>query len=276
MKKKKKINLSSIILAVIFAAGLSLLLYPSIASWWNSFHATRAVAGYEQNVKNLSTEDYQNLFEAATQYNETLLYKADRFFPTEEEHAAYEKLLSLEGDTVMGSIWIPSVQVHLPIYHGTSAEVLQVGAGHIEGTSLPVGGPSTHAVIPGHRGLPSAELFNNIVDLQEGDVFVLTVLNRKITYEVEKIRTVLPEEAEGLAIEPGRDLCTLVTCTPYGVNTHRVLITGHRTENLPDEYAGFAEATQMDTRLVALYIALPILLILFIVVIVRSRRTKEV
>lgn len=173
----------------------------------------------------------------------------------------------------MGTVVIPSVKIELPIYHGTSEEVLAVGAGHLEGSSLPIGGTGTHTVITGHRGLPSAKLFTDLDQVVEGDYVILKVLNETLTYQIDTIRIVLPEEVESLNIDPEQDLCTLVTCTPYGVNTHRMLLTGHRVENLK-EWTAVADTHQVDAKMVALFIAIPILILLFIVLMVRSRRPK--
>lgn len=270
--KKNKINVSSIILVLIFIAGLSLLLYPSIASWWNYQHATHAIDTYDQTIQILTGNDYKEIFDAADKYNQRLLKQGNRFYPNELEHQEYMNQLSVSGTPMIGFIDIPLVKISLPIYHGTTEEVLSNGVGHIEGTSLPVGGLSTHAVLSGHRGLPSAKMFDDIVKLVEGDTFSVTVLDRTFTYEIDSIRTVLPNEIENISIEDGRDLCTLVTCTPYGINTHRILITGHRIENLPADYNGRAEAILFDSKLVALFIAVPILIILFIYLMVHYRK----
>lgn len=275
MKKIKK-NLSKVVLVVTFLAGLSLLLYPTVANWWNSFHATRAIASYDETLAALAPEQYDELFDAAKAYNEALLDDGGRYFPSEAEHQHYMDLLSVKDSQILGTIQIPTQKINLPIYHGTSEEVLQVGAGHLEGTSLPIGGESTHTVISGHRGLPSAELFNNIVNLAEGDVFVIKVLNQTITYQVERIRTVLPTEVNDIDIEPGRDLATLVTCTPYGVNTHRILITGHRIENLPDDFLNTKDnAGLVSQTLIAAIIAAVILVVLFVLLMIRSSKQKR-
>ena len=275
MKKIKK-NLSKVVLVVTFLAGLSLLLYPTVANWWNSFHATRSIASYDETIAALPPEQYDELFDAAIAYNETLLDDGGRYFPSDAEHQYYMDLLSIEGSEVLGSIQIPTQKINLPIYHGTSEEVLQVGAGHLEGTSLPIGGESTHTVISGHRGLPSAELFNNIVNLAEGDVFVIKVLNQTITYQVERIRTVLPTEVNDIDIEPGRDLATLVTCTPYGVNTHRILITGHRIENLSEDFLNTKDnAGLVSQTLIAAILAGIILVVLFVLLMIRSSKQKR-
>jgi len=244
-----------------------------VANWWNNNMATHVVAGYTEAVQNLDTSQYDELIGSARAYNADLASNPGRFNPTDEEHASYEKQLSIADSSVMGSISVPSVDISLPIYHGTSEDVLAAGAGHLEGSSLPVGGIGTHTVITGHRGLPSAKLFTDLDRVVEDDYVILKVLNETLTYQVDTIRIVEPKEIEGLAIDPDKDLLTLVTCTPYGINTHRILITGHRVENL-QEWEAASDAGQIDTKLVALCIAIPILIILFILLLIRTRKPK--
>ncbi len=250
-----------------------MLAYPTVANWWNNNMASHAVANYSEAVENLDTSQYEEMIESAKTYNTALAANSGRFNPTDSEHAEYEKQLSVDGSDVMGSITVPSVDISLPIYHGTSEEVLAVGAGHLEGSSLPVGGLGTHTVITGHRGLPSALLFTDLDKVVEGDYVILKVLNETLTYQVDTIRIVEPKEIEGLAIDPEKDLLTLVTCTPYGINTHRILITGHRVENLK-EWEAASDAGQIDTKIVALCIAIPILIILFIWLMIKTRKPK--
>lgn len=263
------------ILVVVLVAGLSLLLYPTVASWWNSMHATHAIDVYDNVLKTLNTSDYDERFQEAIEYNQKLINNRSRFYPSEEESAEYSRLLSVDGSALMGLIEIPGEDISLPIYHGTSEDVLAAGAGHLEGSSLPIGGESTHSVISGHRGLPSAKMFDNIVNLKEGDLFMVTVLNRTAIYEVDEIRTVLPAEVESLEIQDGEDLCTLVTCTPYGINTHRILITGHRVDNLPEDYHGRTEARVISPYLVAIVLAIIALAALFVLVMLRHRKPKR-
>jgi sortase A len=267
-------RISTITLISIFLIGLSLLLYPSISNYWNSFYQTEAIADYAKTVNNMDKDKLDKLWKDAKTYNKTLLRKADRFSMTKEEQKEYDNLLNVNGDGVMGYIEIPIINVSLPVYHGVSDKELQVGAGHIPGTSLPVGGKGTHCVISGHRGLPSAKLFSDLNVLKEGDIFILYTLDKKLTYEVDQIRQVLPDEISDLAIDPDQDYCTLVTCTPYGVNTHRLLVRGHRTANRSDAEAT-ADALQIDTLMVALAAAIPILLILLIWLLVRGRKKKQ-
>lgn len=264
MKKFLKKHLVEMILSLILLAGLCLLLYPTVSDWWNSLHQTRAIASYTDAVENTSEEDLQAMLDAAYAYNEKLKNRASSFTLNEEEMAEYESLLDLGGSGVMGVIEIPAIKVNLPIYHGTEEEVLQVAVGHITGSSLPVGGPGTHCLLSGHRGLPSARLFTDLDQIVEGDIFTITVLNHKITYQVDQIRIVLPEEVDQLSIVDGKDYCTLITCTPYGVNTHRILIRGQRIENMEGDFAVHREATRVPSYLVILAVGLPVLVIIFV------------
>ena len=279
MKKKasKKNRITAILLVAVLLAGLSLLLYPLISNYWNSIHQSQAIAAYMDDVSELDDSAYVALWEEAQDYNTSLLDDENRFFPDEEEQQQYEHLLSISNDGIMGYIEIPSIDVTLPIYHGTSEEILQVAIGHIEGSSLPIGGPSTHCVISGHRGLPSSRLFTDIDRLSEGDIFTLLVLDEALTYEVDQIRIVEPDDISLLEIKEGEDLCTLVTCTPYGVNSHRLLVRGHRVEN--QEAMGFlritADAMMIDSRFVAPILAAPILLGIILFMVLRPLKRKK-
>lgn len=268
-------KISTVILILVLLIGLSLLLYPSVADWWNSFHASRAIAGYSESVASLDDEDAKIMMAAARSYNEALpMLSGNRFEPDEATHEKYMNVLDITGTGIMGYIQIPSINVSLPIYHTVADTVLQIAVGHIEGTSLPVGGMGTHCVLSGHRGLPSAKLFTDLDKMAEGDVFMIRVLNETFTYQVDQIRIVLPEEIEDLEIEPDHDYCTLVTCTPYGVNSHRLLVRGTRIDNLPEAIETIieADATQIEPLLVAPAIAAPILLILLAGVMIRGRK----
>ena len=262
--KKYRTRVSTIVLVLVFLAGLSLMLYPTVADWWNSFHQSQAVAGYIEKSSSMTTDDYDQMFAAAQAYNEKLAENGPTYEMTDEEKAEYNSLLDITGTGIMGYINIPEIDVELPIYHGTEESVLQIAVGHLEWTSLPVGGESTHTVLSGHRGLPSAKLFTDIVELKEGDTFTLNILDRTLTYEVDQIRTVLPDELDDLQIEEGKDYCTLVTCTPYGVNTHRLLVRGHRIANAAGEVRVTADATKIDPVMVAPFIAGFIAVILLI------------
>ncbi len=274
MMKFLKKHLTSIILTVMLMGGVGLLAYPTIADWWNSMNAARLTSSYVQSVESLDSSDLKEMVEEAKVYNEELIHDPGRLFPTDSQHTRYLNELDLGESGVMGTINIPSARIQLPIYHGTDDRVLAVGAGHLEGTSLPIGGIGTHAVITGHRGLPSARLFTDLDRVVEGDYMIVSVLNQKATYQVDKIRIVDPDEISGLKIEPDQDLLTLVTCTPYGVNTQRMLITGHRVENLQD-WETTAEAGLVNSNLVALFIACAILVVLFITLMIRGRKPKE-
>lgn len=275
MKWIKK-NLSSIILVLIFIIGLSLLLYPSFSDYWNSFHQSRAIASYAQSVTTIDDDQYEKMWAQAQEYNTTLAKKQNRWVLSEEEYEEYEGLLNIGGTGIIGYIEIPTIKVSLPIYHGVDEAVLQIAVGHIEGSSLPVGGEGTHCVISGHRGLPSAKLFTNLDEMEEGDHFMMRVLDETLTYEVDQIRIVEPEDLSALEIEEGKDLCTLVTCTPYGINSHRLLVRGHRVENLESASSirVTADAMQIDPVMVAPVIAVPILLILLIWLLVHYRKRR--
>lgn len=272
---KKKSSFVTVILIAAFFIGALLLLYPTISDFWNSFHQSRAIASYAEQVADLDENAYDRLWEDARIYNKTLGDRMNRFVMAEEQKKAYAALLNIADNGVMGYIEIPKVRCNLPIYHGTDEAVLQVAIGHVPGSSLPVGGESTHCVLSGHRGLPSAKLFTNLDELETGDVFMLRVLDETLTYEVDQIRTVLPNELGDLAIVEGEDYCTLVTCTPYGINSHRLLVRGHRVEN----HAGAstirvtADAMQIEPLQVAPLVAAPILVVMLIVVLI-PHRTK--
>ena len=259
--KNKLIN---IFLILALVAGLSLLLYPTVSDYWNSLHASQAVASYDQAVKSMDEDKYDELLQRAGQYNRDLFLRGTLFALTDEEREDYNSQLDIDGSGVMGYIEIPTIKVSLPIYHGTSDDVLQVAVGHLEWSSLPVGGESTHCVLSGHRGLPSAKLFTNLDQLAEGDLFVIRTLDEVLTYEVDRILIVLPSEVQALAAEEGKDLCTLVTCTPYGVNSHRMLVRGHRVDNQSEAVRLTADAIRIDPLLVAPIAAIPLLLALLL------------
>ena len=266
---KKKSNVTTYLLILVLLAGLSLLLYPSFSDYWNSFHQSRAIAGYTEEVASMDNDVYEDFRSQAQQYNEKLFLRQkteNAFLIPEEQLAEYEQLLDVTGLGIMGYIEIPSIDVSLPIYHGTSDTVLQIAVGHLDWTSLPVGGESTHCVLSGHRGLPSAKLFTNLDKLAVGDTFLMQVLDEVLTYEVDQILIVEPDETQALMIEKGKDYCTLVTCTPYGVNSHRLLVRGHRIETVQEAKAIRipADAVQIEPLLVAPLLSLPILLILLI------------
>lgn len=271
----KKGNLSTIILILVFLFGLSLLLYPTFSDYWNSLHQSRAITKYAEEVAVLENKNYEQLLADARSYNDSLLQKANRFTLTEEELEEYESLLNVSGTDAIGYIEIKKINCYLPVYHGTDEAVLQTGVGHIEGSSLPVGGKSTHCVLSGHRGLPSARLFTDLDKMEIGDTFLLYVLDEILTYEVDQILIVEPEDLAALEIEEGEDYCTLVTCTPYGINSHRLLVRGHRIENqYISDVRVTADAMQIEPVIVAPLVAVPMLFALLIVLLVKTHRKK--
>ena len=276
MDKKKSNRLVTVLLVLALLAGICLLLYPTVSDYWNSLHQTRAIVSYAEEVAGLNPDLYAGLWEAAQSYNRRLAESDTCYYLTEEQKAEYGQLLNLSGNGIMGCIEIPSIDCVLPIYHGTEESALQTAVGHLEWTSLPTGGEGTHCVLSGHRGLPSAKLFTNLDRLAVGDVFMLRVLDEVLTYEVDQILIVEPQDVSALRIEPDKDLCTLVTCTPYSVNTHRLLVRGHRSEN-PEESAAVrvtADAVQIAPMLAAPIMAIPLLLVLVILLLLPRRSCK--
>ena len=275
--KKKKGNFITILLVLILLAGLSLLLYPTVSDYWNSFHQTRAIATYAENVAIMDQEQYDEIWAAAKAYNASLAERDNAFLLSDEQKEEYTRLLDVSGLGIMGYIEIPEIDVSLPIYHGTEESVLQIAVGHLEWSSLPVGGESTHCVLSGHRGLPSAKLFTNLDKLQTGDIFMLRILDDLLTYEVDQILIVEPQETGALRIEEGKDYCTLVTCTPYGINTHRLLVRGHRIDNIEEAKTVrvTADAIQIEPLLVAPIVAIPILLLLMILLLLPKQPQKK-
>ncbi|MBR1862157.1 MAG: class C sortase [Lachnospiraceae bacterium] len=280
-KKKKKGSkvISGIITAVLLVflvGGLGVMLYPSVSEWWNSLHASRSISEYVMAVESIDNTELERILDEAREFNRKL-YANPHFDLTEEEYAEYEKCLDISGTGIMGYISIPSISVNLPIYHGTEETVLQIAAGHLAGSSLPVGGESTHSIISGHRGLPSAKLFTDLDKLVVGDTFVISILNEQMTYRVDQIKVVLPEDTSELSISRGKDYCTLVTCTPYGINTHRMLVRGHRVENEKEELVVLItpDATKVPNHLVAVFIIIPTLIIMLIVYMIFTAGRKK-
>lgn len=262
--KRDKFN---VILVAIFIVGLSVMLYPIVSNYWNSLTQSKAVATYNDKVASMSKEDYDIMFKAAETYNQQLGQIKDPL--NNYNHVTgYDDCLDVSGTGIMGYITIDKIRVELPIYHGTGAGVLQVAAGHLQGTDLPVGGKGTHCVLSAHRGLPSANLFTNLDEMERGDTFRITVLNRNLTYKVDQILIVEPYEVEELQVDPNEDYCTLMTCTPYGINTQRLLVRGVRTINTDwGEYVA-ADAVQVDTILVAVAIAIIIMFFILIAMLI--------
>ncbi len=254
-----------------------LLLYPSAADYWNKFHQSRAIAYYDEKAAKLSQSEKDAIIQQARDYNKDMLKRKFPWSMSDEERERYYNTLDISGTGIMGYISVPAADIKLPIYHGTSEQVLQKASGHVEASSFPVGGESVHAVISGHRGLPSARLFTDIASLVEGDKFQITILGQKFSYEVDKISIVVPEDMSELKVEEGQDYVTLVTCTPYAVNSHRLLVRGHRISNLAYDAGGLeAEATVIDAVVVAPVIAVPILLILLIYLIYKTGKKKRI
>lgn len=277
MKKRKSI--STIIFVLVFLIGLSVMLYPTISDIINSISQSKSITGYQNDVSLMNEKDYSKLIEEATAYNQSLIGNDSRFLPTPEETEAYMQLLKIGQTGLLGYIDIGKINVHLPIYHSVSNAVLEIGVGHLEGSSLPIGGKATHSILSGHRGLPSARLFTDLDKVEIGDTFVLNILDETLTYEVVEINTVEPSEVESLAIDPQRDLCTLVTCTPYGVNSHRLLVTGSRVDNELTDKAPTkhitADAIQIEPLYVAPVLAVPLLVIMLLFMLARYRRTHR-
>ena len=288
-RKKKKRRWVDLLLVLVLLVGLAIVAYPSFSDYWNSFHQSRAIVSYAETVATLNTEEYDRMWADALLYNEYMAAKPNQWAITDEETEAYNERLNVGGNGNMGFISIPRINVNLPVYHGTEESVLQTSVGHIEGTSLPVGSPheneedfqqvpfASHCVISGHRGLPSAKLFSDLDKMEIGDTFTFNVLDQTLTYEVDAINVVLPSDSSLIEIVPGQDLCTLVTCTPYGINTHRLLVRGHRIEN---EKAKLnirvtADAVRIEPMYAAPFIAAPALLLMAAYVMMISGRRER-
>ncbi len=265
--KKNKIG---ILLVLMLFIGVCGLLYPSVSQYWNSKTQTKAVENYREILDSLQPEDYDAFFEEAENYNAKL---NQLNFPLTDYHRlkGYNDILNLSGTGIMGYVSIPKLGVELPLYHGISAEVLNVACGHLEGTSLPIGGESTHCVLSAHRGLPHAKLFTELDKMEVGDTFTITVLNRTVTYQVDQIKVVLPNETNDVQIVAGEDLCTLLTCTPYGINSHRLLVRGTRIENAAPVLHVTSNAYRIDSLVATPVVAAPILLILLVVLMIKYR-----
>ena len=262
-------RLTDLLLVLIILTGLAVFFYPSFSNYWNSLHQSRAIAGYAEAVADIENERYDELLNEAREYNRGLMEKPFSLELSDEEKEIYSGKLRISEDGMMAFIDIPKINCSLPIYHGTEENVLQIAIGHLEGTSLPVGGPGTHTALSGHRGLPSARLFTDLDKLVEGDIFTIQVLDEILIYEVDQVLTVLPDELDSLRIDPGRDYCTLITCTPYGINTHRLLVRGHRTDNFfeveKQTTVRFrADAGWVEETIVGISVAAPLLFLLIL------------
>lgn len=265
-----------VFLTLGFLVGISLLLYPAFSNYWNSKTQSRAIVDYEAVLEHLKPEDYSAMFQAAYDYNRAL-YETDYPLMDYEEIPGYYDTLKLPGSSIIGYVKIDKIGVELPIYHGTSDEVLNVGVGHLEGTSLPVGGENTHSVMSAHRGLPSAKLFTDLDRLEPGDTFQITVLDQVLTYQVDQVKVITPTEVEDLLIAEGKDYCTLFTCTPYGINTHRLLVRGIRIETIVEKPIIYVanEAFRIEPLLVTPAVAAPMLLVFFIHLMVKYREPPK-
>jgi sortase A len=287
--KKKSHRVSNTILVLILLAGIAIAAYPAFSDYWNSMHQTRAIQSYAERVAELDNEAYTAVWEAALDYNRRLAEDPNPWAMEDEDIEDYERQLNVDGTGNMGFISIPKIDVNLPLYHGTSDAVLQTSIGHIDGTSLPAGSVhpdpddfskveyASHSVLSGHRGLPSAKLFSDLDAMEVGDVFYLTILDQTLTYQVDKISVILPEDSSELFLFPGKDYCTLMTCTPYGINTHRLLIRGVRVENDKEllDVRVTADALKVEPLYVVPFIAAPVLLLLILWVVLFPGKKKR-
>ncbi len=288
-KKKKSHRGSNLILLLILLVGAAIAGYPSFSEYWNSMHQSRAIMGYAERVAEMSNEEYQGVWDNALEYNRKLASDPNPWDMSDEDMDEYERQLNVDGTGNMGFISIPKINVDLPIYHGTSDAVLQTSIGHIDGTSLPCGSVhsnpddysevefASHSVLSGHRGLPSAKLFSDLDAMEVGDVFFLTILDQTLTYQVDQITVIVPEDSSELVLFPGKDYCTLMTCTPYGINTHRLLVRGVRVENEKEllDVRVTADALKIDPLYVVPFIAGPVLLLMIIWVVLFAGRRRR-
>jgi len=274
-KKKKKFSVGNLILVLIILVGLSVMLYPTVSDWWNSFHQSQAINSYKVAIEEMSQEEFDRIWQQAEDYNTALKKLGTPLSSFEELEKEYNDALNVSGNGMIGYIDIPSIDVSLPVYHGTSDAVLNVAAGHLEGSTLPIGGETTHAVISAHRGLPSAKLFTDLDDLVEGDTFTLTILNQTLMYVVDQIMIVEPDQMEALSIIQGQDYVTLMTCTPYGINTHRLFVRGHRIETEEENRIVVSEARKIEPVVVAVVVGTPILIFVLLSLIIHYSKKKD-
>ena len=277
-KKQKKSGLSStILLLAVFLIGLCVMLYPTVSDFWNEKRQSQAIMNYDDLLVDLTPEDFSEYFEKAEEYNRKLKLISYPFLGYPELDDEYYSALDVNDDGMMGYITIDKIKVQLPIYHGTSDKVLNCAVGHLEGSTLPIGGESSHCVLSAHRGLPSAKLFTNLDELAVGDVFTITILDKMFTYQVDQVKVVLPDETDELNVVNGEDYCTLVTCSPYGINTHRMLVRGTRIENIEEakKINITTEAYLIDPLIVTPVVAIPIFLGLLVFLVVKSSKKKR-
>ncbi len=253
-------------------AGIGIFCYPAVSDWWNSMHATRAIAAYQEAVAAMSEEEKATFFSQARDYNAHLDTLSERFGGAPSINDEYEQALNVTGDGLIGYVTVDKIDVHLPIYHGTDEGTLQTAAGHLEGSHLPTGDVGTHPVISAHRGLPSAVLFTYLDEVHEGDYFTITVLDTELAYQVDQVLIVEPAQIDALMAEDDIEYATLQTCTPYGVNSHRMLVRGHRVDGIPDDLVGESDARRVPIHIMAPAVAVPILLLALVGLLVASRR----
>ena len=259
-----------ILLVLMLFIGVCVLLYPSLSQYWNSKTQTRAVENYQDILDSLKEEDYSALFSQAEDYNAALFQLEDPLYDFSQLEG-YGEILDVSGTGIMGYISIPKIGIELPVYHGTSPEVLNIACGHLQGTSFPVGGENTHPLLSAHRGLPHARLFTDLDKMEIGDVFTFTVLDRVVTYQVDQIKVIRPDEIDDVRIIEGEDHCTLLTCTPYGINSHRLLVRGTRIENAAPVLHVTSNAYRIDSLVATPVVAAPILLVLLIILMIKYR-----
>ncbi|MCR4903954.1 MAG: class C sortase [Butyrivibrio sp.] len=275
MRKLRK-HLPTIFFLVVLIVGICIMAYPSVSNYINSLHQSSAIANYTQALESLTEEDYTAFWDAAEKYNEVLASKATNFNLTDEEMEEYNSILDPTGTGIMGYLEIESIGVNLPIYHGTEESVLAIGIGHIPGTSFPTGTESTHTILSGHRGLPSSKLLTDLDQMIVGDTFLLHIMDQTFAYEVDQINIVLPEETESLGIYEDKDYVTLVTCTPYGVNSHRLLVRGRRVDyNEETRLIVPADASKYKTYVVVPFVAIPMLLVVFVIFMISTAKKKS-
>lgn len=275
MKKREKKDKTTLILLLIFFMGLSVMLYPTISNYWNSRTQSKAIIDYEKMLSNMTPKDYSAYFEAAEAYNQELAKLGYPLLDFEEVEG-YQELLNASGTGMMGYLTIDKINLELPVYHGTEDNVLSVAVGHLQGTSLPIGGVTTHSVVSAHRGLPTAVLFTNLDHMEIGDTFYFTILDRVITYQVDQIKVVDPTEVNDLVIADGKDYCTLLTCTPYGINTERLLVRGERIESVAQKKLRItSDATQIDPMIITPIVAMPMLLVLMLIVLFKPIKKES-
>lgn len=265
----------NIIVAIVLTVGIGLLAYPTISDRVNELHSSRAIGSYVKKTKDLSEDEKKGLLKEARKYNEDLVENSNRYHLDKEEKSRYSHMLDATDTGIMAYIEIPKLKVYMPIYHGVDEGTLQVAAGHIPGSSLPVGGPSTHSLISGHRGLPSAKLFTDLDQLKYGDIFFVYVFDEVLAYRINQIRTVLPDEVETLDIEQGRDYVTLITCTPYGVNSHRLLVRGERTRYVKPRQKVEDVIRKTTVKFILILVAIILTTLLILVYLIKRRRRRK-